>query len=793
MNNRGRLKQLLLIFLFLSLLIFSALNTNYQIIVADYTNNTDNTDYTHALATAPKGLKWSDDTFTKADFSKANPKIKKANSMEIVSPTNKNKDNTSIIKMTNGTYQVGAAWGNKNNDNYFDIDHEQTVSMWLYFGVKSYYLKDKDGNPIKDDYGNEQLSTTPGDGMAFVIQNSDLGENAIAISADGSGNIRPVDGQSLGVWGADWDKSSKDSSKIASTAIQKSWALEFDTYVNNIVRENQISGEGVSFDKTLPGGKSTQHISANFPALTTTYIRQDVGRIHYFTMHHDPNSFNGVDNLVDSKWHHVTIKWTPAPQDSQIGNMAYYYNDKDPNTGKKLDDPIQAVNIPVDISNFKSDTSDTKELRWGFTGSTGKFMENNLLIFESIPSFVDAEATPKIYDDTNNGEEVTSKSSNINPNDDIRYTYSLNYKGWTKKWNNINATMEVPDHVHFTSGTITYPDSPTNRKPRQLPASIFKDKTAKELSYQLPERLDSSSRKAIIELKGKTDKIVTSPTTVNSAHASFEGDNLITDTDATKFNIQPRLLILESSSPNPIKINKNADVVIPAKVTYINGNDYSNLKVVQTLNGKTSYPNIKIQPDGTFKLTINHDNLKKISELSFYVTDNIKTNNSDRKISNTISRDIRIGGTVEFASLPSTASFSKVHSLSNSTNEPNIPNYQIIHRLGNWQVQVADTRSKGSAWTVQVNATDLVKDNNSKQKLNGHLFFKDINGNISTLANNIVSIANYKKDSNDEKTVDITQKWTPKTGILLSVDKFNNSGKYKGIIHWTLLDTPQNI
>jgi len=207
----------------------------------------------------------------------------------------------------------------------------------------------------------------------------------------------------------------------------------------------------------------------------------------------------------------------------------------------------------------------------------------------------------------------------------------------------------------------------------------------------------------------------------------------------------------------------------------------------------SSYPNIKIQPDGTFKLTINHDNLKKISELSFYVTDNIKTNNSDRKISNTISRDIRIGGTVEFASLPSTASFSKVHSLSNSTNEPNIPNYQIIHRLGNWQVQVADTRSKGSAWTVQVNATDLVKDNNSKQKLNGHLFFKDINGNISTLANNIVSIANYKKDSNDEKTVDITQKWTPKTGILLSVDKFNNSGKYKGIIHWTLLDTPQNI
>jgi len=790
MNNRGRLKQLLLVLIFLFLLIFSALNTNYQIIAAAYTNNTDNTDYTHALATAPKGLKWSDDIFTKADFSKANSKIKKANSMEIVSPTNQNKDNTSIIKMTNGAYQVGAVWGNKDNDNYFDIDHEQTVSMWLYFGVKSYYLKDKDGNLIKDDYGNDQLSTTPGDGMAFVIQNSDLGENAIAISADGSGNIRPVDGQSLGVWGADWDKTSPDSSKIASTAIQKSWALEFDTYVNDLIRENQISGEGVSFDKTLPGGKATQHISANFPALTTTYIKQTVGRTHYFSMHHDPDSFNGIDNLVDSKWHHVTIKWTPAPQGTQIGNMAYYYNDKDPNTGKKLDNSIQAVDIPVDISNFKSDD---KELRWGFTGSTGKFMENNLLIFESIPSFVDAEATPKIYDDTNNSEEVISKSPDINPNDDIRYTYSLNYKGWTKKWNNINATMEVPDHVHFTSGTITYPDSPTNKKPRQLPSSVFKDKTAKELSYPLPERLDSSSRKAIIELKGKTDKIVTSPTTVNSAHASFEGDNLITDADTTKFNIQPRLLILESSSPNPIKINKDTDVVIPAKVTYINGNDYSNLKVVQTLNGKTSYPNVKVQPDGTFKLTINHNDLKKISELSFYVTDDIKTNDSDRKISNTISRDIRIGGTVEFASLPSTASFSKVNSLSNSTNEPNIPNYQIIHRLGNWQVQVADTRSKGSAWTVQVNATDLVKDNNSKQKLNGHLFFKNINGNISTLTNSIASIADYKKDSNDEKTVDITQKWTPKTGILLSVNKFNNSGKYEGIIHWTLLDTPQNI
>jgi len=362
MERNAKVKQITLIILFSFILITTTLNFFYLNVLSSSINDDSNSNYMHALQTAPKGLKWGDNNFDIANFSN--------NSVQIVKPTNENKDTTSIIKMTNGTYQVGGVWGNKDThidkskdiNNYFDISHNQTASMWLYFGVYEYYLKDKDGNYLHDNYGNYIQTSIPGDGMAFVIHNSKKGKNAIAMSADGI----PVNGQSMGVWGADWNKNETDHSKIAATAIDNSWALEFDTFINNLTDKDKISGEGVSFDASSPAN-AHQHIASNFPGLPSTYINRNNGT-NYFVMHH--NSFNAVDHLVDNKWHHVTIKWTPAPEGTTVGTMSYFYDDKDPTTGAKNDNPIESTDIPVDTTNFN--LKDGTKLYWGFTGSTGK-------------------------------------------------------------------------------------------------------------------------------------------------------------------------------------------------------------------------------------------------------------------------------------------------------------------------------------------------------------------------------------------------------------------------------------
>ncbi|QFR69303.1 lectin-like domain-containing protein [Companilactobacillus paralimentarius] len=169
------------------------------------------------MSTAPKGLNWNNDAFVVANFQAAaekrlrRPVIVPSNNMFNSSMTNNaqitqstnpdpNTKGTSVIKMTNDKYQTGAVWSNMNSDNYFDIQHPQRASMWLYFG------------PATSSTG------FVGDGMAFVLQNDKNKENSIALSADGI----PVNGQALGVWGADWDHENQSfPDRLAKTAIQK--------------------------------------------------------------------------------------------------------------------------------------------------------------------------------------------------------------------------------------------------------------------------------------------------------------------------------------------------------------------------------------------------------------------------------------------------------------------------------------------------------------------------------------------------------------------------------------------
>ena len=758
MNNFYR-KKLLIFGIFLCTLILS-LNIFSISVSAD-----GDSDYDHALATTPKGLNWDNNNFVIAKFppkpanapatSPTGKKYSYDNNASIVQSTNPATKGTSVISLTNGTYQVGAVWSNFEKDNYFDLSHEQVASMWIYFG----------------NTGGE----APGDGMAFVLQNDKRKENAIALSANGI----PVNGQSLGVWGADWDKTNSDPANVAKTAIQNSWAMEFDTYKNQLTGANEISGEGVSFDANN-AGSFPQHIATGFPALSKTYIKNSKyyngAPVYYYTMHHD--NFISIENLVDSKWHHVTIKWSPDVTTNNTllpsgGTMTYKYDDKNPDGSIPNPTDIKETSFHLDTANFGLQ-SDSK-LYWGFTGSTGKYYENNLMIFESIPSFVDAEATSRIRDNTQN-RDIINNDSQVFPNDDISYFYNLDYKGWTKTWNDIHAKMNVPKNVHFTSGTVTYP---TTGNTYQIPSDKFlNDPTS--IEDILTEQLSQDSRTAIIELKGHTETIATEKLNVPIAHASFEGDNLITDTDTIPFFIQARKLTLKSDFPDIKKIGQHEDVDIPAELEYHDGTPLvnSNMIVYPSVNNK-NLPSFRLSdanPASGFTLHLSNDQLpSKINIVKFYVMDNLGNK------TNVITKQINVGGTVQFGTVSPQLSFKTVNLTS--------PN-EIIPRMNNWQVEVIDNREKGSSWTVQASASKLTNPI-THQNFDGALIYRDHTGKISYLNNNL-TIAENSKDNDETQSKDITENWNSQDGILLISNSQNKAGNYSGEINWSLVDSLVN-
>lgn len=773
MNVHGKLEQFLFIIGFtIFLIILTLFNTTL------ITNADTNPDYDNALSTAPKGLSWDTNAFIKANFKTAidyrrykafyagfdsvgNHTSSRVNNADIVSSTNPNSKNTSIIKMTNGTWQTGAIWSNKEQDNYFETDHEQKASMWLYFG---------------------KTTTSPGDGMAFVIQNDPNKENSIALSADGI----PVNGQSLGVWGADWNYRNSDPGKLASSAIQNSWALEFDTFINYQSSDEQVrTGTGVAFDRDFSQSVD-RHIAANYPALASTYISQtmypDYYNPNYFVMKHQ-KYFIPNNGLVDSKWHHVSITWEPIKDSNgnltDSGTLTYSYDDKNPDTGTPQEG--HTTSFTIDTNNFyKSDGVTTpdkndKRLYWGFTGSTGKNSENNLMIFESIPSYVDATADSTIYDVTQ-GKNL-SPNDTVEINDKLKYSYNLGYIGWSKNWHDIIAKMNIPNNIKFSSGSVHYSDTD-----KTYPITDFSDPNA--VTYTLPDALSHQNSKATIELDGKVTKPTNSDYTIPSAHASFDGDNLITSTETIPLSIKKRKLLLESNSPDTINLSPNENTSILGNLSYLDGSSLinSHLTIHYKING-VDQPDINLSdtnPATGFMININSNLLKKgMNKVSFFATDNYLNNTS-----NTIIKNIDVGGTVRFKSLSPIVSFQSVNTYDDVKDNNK---GRIIPRSGDWYATVLDSRKKDSTWKVQVNATKMF--NNDNKILNGSMVYMDKFGKKTPLDSSTVEIDSKKKDSDEVEETDVTKNWTKDSGILLDLGPNNSAGKYSGTINWILTNS----
>lgn len=712
----------------------------------------DKEDFENALNTAPRGLDIDSPAFKLGTFD--------GNEARVLRRNDDPNDRSGVLNVTSNTNQIGAIWSNFAADNYFDMDKTQTLSMWLYFGRP---------------FGKDPLEV--GDGMSFVLQNDPREYGAIS-TYDG----KPAVGETLGVWGADFDNILHDGSfvtskDIAKTAIQNSWALEFDTFINQLKMYTQINGKGVSFDMDKQG----QHMGNSYPGDPSTYRPEnsaDVGsngqRKQYFVLNHG-EGFQFM-KLTNHDWNHMTVKWDPSTKE-----LTYWLYDK--NLDGTSVGTIYTKTIKLNLDEFNFKTSDHR-LHWGFTGTTGQFTENNLIVFESIPSFINAESHVTIDNLTSN--KPVNAGDSVRPGDALDFNYQLSYTSGTKDWKDILANLNLPKQVTFSSGDIIYDDG---LEPEHINASELNNGN---LQHVLKESLNSTHPNAKIILHTIVNSVKTD-TFVGKQHASFKSDNFIIDDDTPNFKIAVDSLMISTDPsgtityPNMDTISDN--VLIDGSVWYGAGYgiNYNNITVDSSLNDEQN-DTIKctqkdIQTAG-FNLNIPKDKLHKGTNILKVQAVSTVTNNGVTVVlkSKELQIDIEVGGSLKFGDVSKNVAFKSVNEGYNN---------QIVPRQDGWKVEVIDGRSSESSWTLQAEASRLINPD-SKEELNGEMVYKDNSGKLLTLTNP-TNIYTNTKDTDSSQTIDVVKSWNNNVGIFLRLNHSNSSGQYSGKITWSLLDGIQNV
>lgn len=698
---------------------------------------------------APDNLGLDSGMFTKADFSQYGGGFNSAN---LVDENAKSKaaggGDSRAILMTSQPSQVGAIWSNLEGGNYVDITKKQTMSMWMYFGPK----KHTDGKDF-------------GDGMAFVLQKSSDGANAIAHDGSSIGT-----GESLGAWGVDDNFDTSTTAGIAATAIQNSWAMEFDTHTNN----DSTPGAAAYFDSAVSG----QHIAYAYPGDPDTYVKKTKNGLfpftsdkYYYGMNHQGTK--QVD-LHDGTWHHLTVTWDPVKFQATC-----VFNDKNP------DGSIGTNPVEIDVPSVKAaefggyDNLSDHKLRWGFTATTGSAYEANLIAFESIPSSVEGDATPSITDTTQQ-KEVTSNGT-VNSNDQLAIKYNLKYDSGRDKWSNINAQLVLPENVTYQTGNSSDVIGSVDYGDGQDSEPIYASELTgtNTLDHVLKRNLDSSDRggptMATITINGVANNVTTN-TDVASVRSTIDSDTLIKDVDMLPFTIlksKPINLVLDK---NNISVNPNKSAPITGTVSYVDGTAVKNsdMTVHTNLNG-TDLDNFKMSDDdasGNLNFEIPADKLTEDTNiLKVYVTDpnGNKTTTSTVKISKRGALALKVD---EY-------SFGSINQVASSI---------LIPRKGDWKIVVDDSREKDSnPWYLSA-GTDGLYD--SGTKFNGNVIYKNANG-IEKILNDSSNtmIASGSKTQDGEQVTNVSQMWNDSEGLLLRSNGSNASGNYSGEMSWVLSDT----
>ncbi|WP_125763372.1 hypothetical protein [Companilactobacillus hulinensis] len=495
-----------------------------------------------------------------------------------------NPNGGDIIQLTNSTNQTGSIWSD--GDNYFNVYRKQTMSMWLYFG--------------------RSIDVDNMAGMAFVIQNGGL--DAIS-SFNGHSNS----GETLGVWGSEGKVGTQYVSDtrtytdgeyptVQAQAIQKSWALEFDSKTNSNATSLKDAGNKYAawkankYDATnlpeeengfdwgpyvLPDSSSDNnfifhpHIAWNYPAEASSYTQLSSSRpsatkipftnkVIYgghslIALNHrmgslstgmnGPNanfSASGSTAVPADAWRHLTIDYTPPSSGDTMGQIRYRFGDRNVDgTPAKMSSDNGDVDgtAALDLSKLYLEPGQTN-VRYGFTAATGTAAVSNTVLFETMPSLVNATNEAKVYNDSKDGDEVKSGGS-VNGDDELRLQYDLNYEDGDKDLSNITLTAPKLNDVtyyqkdgHF--GEVNYYDDDGNLKSTEYLDTLAVDNNnySIKLNQSLNDKLDDAPyRKVKVTLYAKADS-AEQDVAVTQTTAKYEGDLYRSDFETPNFTIK---------------------------------------------------------------------------------------------------------------------------------------------------------------------------------------------------------------------------------------------------------------
>lgn len=249
--------------------------------------------------------------------------------------------------------QLGAVW----SKNKIDLTHDFAFRFDIYLGLK----KRKTTSPSSD------MGT--GDGMTFTFTNDPRLEDGNETSVIGSG------GKSMGAYG---DGKGKNY-------VQNAISVEYDTFYNT----DQDSGLSAT-------DRQYGHIGVVKPAETTPKGHLAVTNSNFWL------SFGGTyyDNRLLPGWRSMVVAWHAASRTLMIREE----ND--------VDDGIPPISYTFkDEQEMLSTFGGSKEVYFGFTGSTGSLAQTNALMIREMPTAIKSqEATiQNITQNSSVGTDVTAQ------------------------------------------------------------------------------------------------------------------------------------------------------------------------------------------------------------------------------------------------------------------------------------------------------------------------------------------------------------------------------------------------
>ncbi|NLR31807.1 L-type lectin family protein [Levilactobacillus tujiorum] len=693
----------------------------------------------------------------------------------------------------------GAIWS---TDESFDLDKSETASMWIY--------------------ASGENASNVGDGMAFVLQNG--GTDAYSGS-----------GESMGVWGI--ANQYFNNTNPASSAIQNSWALEFDTFPNDDIfkrgtylgtligwtnssydfANNNPSSFDVNGPADTPSSQSQitdTHIASNYPGATDTYTGTSVvgngkikspltgnmisgsGTFYYYNLQHegllDEGPTGGSGNLSDHRWHHITVTYTPPTTSGGKGSMTYTYNDKNPDTGLPQSSSDSAT-VPIDLSQFNLSSGQTK-VRWGFTGSTGTYSENNLVIFDQIPGEAQTKASATITAKDSSGEytNTLNDGDSVSGDTDVKLTYQLERTGGDSNWKAVNGELKIPDDIDITSGSISYPDSSyTDSNDNKVDVSkiVAPSSSGDGQTLAVPLADDgltlSGTQKATVTLYGKVKNVASSGSVSEAAQTSyFVGSNATSAAKTPSFTItKPDLSVALDEDSSTLKVNAGgtqAASVVGVAVASDSTVSNSDITIHPTINGveqdAVNLDDITTGVKYGFNYPIANDKLTAgDNTVSFYATDSAGARSST--VSTTVT-----AGTVGFGDTSGDLTFEPT-TLSGSGST-------IINRSGDWRLDVDDSQTKDSTWQVTANTTGMYLNGVATgTPLDGALIYTDSTGNVTTLNSSDSPIIASGTSDGTDTTTNIASDWTTNSGIRLKVNSGAVEGTYSGTINWSFVNS----